>query len=197
LPVPYLIVEHVDGINAESLGVIPPAPTVAWRDLGRDLAQLHLTSLPPPPGEPWPNETRDPHDLVELRVLDGWISPLEARRFHAWLDRLAPLTVGAVAPVFLHGDLQMSNVLLDHAASGYLALIDWGGARLGEPSGDFIFVPLGTHSAPSSPATGRSPSQSRSSPRHASCGVAFSFSWRYSHAAPNQARRGENGPSPG
>jgi hygromycin-B 7''-O-kinase len=112
LPVPFLIVDQVNGTNAESLDAVPPEPRAAWRRLGVDVGRLHLSSAPPPPGEPWPDELRDARDLVELRAGDGWISPLEARRLHGWLDRLAPL-VGASEPVFINGDLQMSNVLLD------------------------------------------------------------------------------------
>ena len=141
LPVPFLIVDRVNGANAESLGVLPPEPREAWLRLGADLARLHLTRTPPPPGEPWPDERRDPRHLVELRAEDGWLSTLEARRLHAWLDRLAPL-VAAPEAVFLHGDLQMSNVLLDRASGAYQALIDWGGARCGHPATDFSVVPL-------------------------------------------------------
>jgi len=141
LPVPFLVVERVDGTNAESLGVVPPQPLAAWRRLGGDLGRLHLSTTPPPPGDPWPDETRDPRELVELRAVDGWISPLEARQFHGWLDRLAPL-VGASAKVFLHGDLQMSNVLLHRTTHAYLALIDWGGSRGGDAADDFSVIPL-------------------------------------------------------
>lgn len=141
LPVPFLVVDRVKGTNAESLGAVPPEPRAAWSGLGADVARLHCSSTPPPPGEPWPDETRDPRDLVELRSVEGWLSPLEARHFQAWLERLAPL-VGAPEMVFLHGDLQMSNVLLDPASSAYRALIDWGGARRGNAADDFAVVPL-------------------------------------------------------
>ena len=141
LPVPFLVVDRVPGTNTESLGVVPPEPAELWRGLGEDVARLHLSRTPPPPGEPWPDESRDPRDLVELRANEGWISPLEAGRFHAWLDRLAPL-VAAPASAFLHGDLQMSNVLAEPARLTYPALIDWGGARLGNPADDFSTVPM-------------------------------------------------------
>lgn len=141
LPVPFLIVDRVNGTNAESLDAVPPKPRAAWRRLGAEVARLHRSPTPPPPGEPWPGETRDPQELVELRAVEGWISPLEARRFHAWLDRLAPL-VGEPEMVFLHGDLQMSNVLLDRTSSAYRGLIDWGGARRGNAADDFAVVPL-------------------------------------------------------
>jgi len=142
LPVPFLIVDRVHGRNAESLGVVPPQPRQAWRRLGADVARLHLSTRPPPPGQPWPDESRDPRELVELRAQDGWVSSLEVRRFQAWLDLLAPL-VAPSPPVFVHGDLQMSNVILDQATGEYRALIDWGGARGGNAADDFSVVPLG------------------------------------------------------
>ncbi len=142
LPVPFLIVERVHGMNAESLGVVPPQPTDTWRRLGADVARIHLSHAPPPPGEPWPDECRDPRDLIELRAQEGWISSLEAGHLQRWLDGLAPL-VRARAAVFLHGDLQMSNVLVDQTSGAYRALIDWGGARRGNPDDDFSVLPLG------------------------------------------------------
>ena len=141
LPVPYLIVEWVDATSAEALGVVPPEPQQAWRHLGSDIARIHRSNASPPPGEPWPDEQRDPRDLVERRAEDGWLSPLEAHQFHAWLERLAP-HVADFPAVFLHGDLQMSNVLLAAASGEYQAVIDWGGARRGNPADDFSVVPL-------------------------------------------------------
>jgi len=141
LPVPFLIVERVNGTNAESLGYVPPAPEEAWRRVGADIARLHRCEAAPPPGQPWPDERRDPRELADLRAQDGWISPLEARRLQAWLDRLAPLVMQP-AEAFCHGDLQMSNVLLDPATGEYKALIDWGGARCGNPLDDFSVLPL-------------------------------------------------------
>ncbi|MDQ3678824.1 MAG: aminoglycoside phosphotransferase family protein, partial [Actinomycetota bacterium] len=113
-----------------------------WRRLGADVARIHLSHAPPPPGEPWPDECRDPRDLIELRAQEGWISSLEAGHLQRWLDGLAPL-VRARAAVFLHGDLQMSNVLVDQTSGAYRALIDWGGARRGNPDDDFSVLPLG------------------------------------------------------
>ena len=56
LPVPFLIVDRVNGTNAESLDAVPPEPRAAWRHLGADLGRLHRSPAPPPPGEPWPDE---------------------------------------------------------------------------------------------------------------------------------------------
>lgn len=58
----------------------------------------------------------------------------------------------APAPVFLHGDIQMSNVLVSDAHTfqrenlfqhEYLALLDWGASGWGDAAFDFAGVPLG------------------------------------------------------
>jgi aminoglycoside phosphotransferase (APT) family kinase protein len=141
LPVPFLVVERVDGVDLESRESVPPDPHATWRRLGEDLARIHLCRTEPPPGEPWPEERRDPRVLVDLCAEQGWLSPLEARRFHGWLDRLAPL-VTPFPEVFIHGDMQMANVLVDPDSLEYRALIDWGGARRGHPAEDFSVVPM-------------------------------------------------------
>ena len=142
LPVPFLVVERVDGANLESLEAVPPNPHAVWRRVGEDLARIHLCPTEPPPGEPWPEERRDPRVLLDLCAEQGWLSPFEARRFHVWLDRLAPL-VKPFPEVFIHGDMQMANVLVDPATREHRALIDWGGARRGYPAEDFSVVPMG------------------------------------------------------
>lgn len=63
--------------------------------------------------------------------LDGYMPGSSASR--RWSPRTG---------VFVHGDLQMSNVLVDNASCAYLALIDWGGARRGNAADDFSVVPL-------------------------------------------------------
>lgn len=145
LPVPYLITERIDGVNLESLGV-SRAPLHVWLELGRDLARVHASPGQRPPGglDRGPNEYRgDPRPLVESRAMDGWISAHEARWLLGWLDRLAPATTGmTLVDRFIHGDVQMSNVLVDADGGAYGAMIDWGCAGLGDPVTDFVAVPM-------------------------------------------------------
>lgn len=146
LPVPYLVTERVDGVNMEALGMSPPDPPQVWAELGRDLARLHARSGKGLPSElgPGPNELRgDPRSLVESRATDGWISAHEARWLLRWLDRLAPEATGVtVTDRFLHGDVQMSNVLVDPENGAYRATIDFGCAGWGDPVTDFVAVPM-------------------------------------------------------
>lgn len=53
LPVPFLIVELVDGTDAEAMAIIPPDALVAWQDLGADLARLHRFSPASDPPAAW------------------------------------------------------------------------------------------------------------------------------------------------
>jgi aminoglycoside phosphotransferase (APT) family kinase protein len=145
LPVPYLIVERVHGVNLESLSLEPEDVPNVWRALGRDLARLHrgvgrgdLSDLPPG----WGDGLGDPRLLVEERVADGWLSPFEARWLLRWLERLAPLATGPVPNRFCHGDVQMANLLVEPQSREYLALIDWGCAQWIDPVFDFVAMPL-------------------------------------------------------
>jgi aminoglycoside phosphotransferase (APT) family kinase protein len=145
LPVPYLVVERVHGVNLESLSLEPEDVPHVWRALGRDLARLHSGVAPGklsdlPPG--WGDGLADPRLLVEDRVADGWLSPFEARWLLRWLERLAPLATGPGPKRFCHGDVQMANLLVDPRSREYLALIQWGCAQWIDPTFDFLAMPL-------------------------------------------------------
>lgn len=149
LPVPYLIVERVHGTDLESLGSYPPSAAGAWRELGCDLARLHgLARLHAAGPDGWPNPTpdefsgTDPRALVEDRVRDGWISAVEGRWFARWLDLLAPAANMPVQQRRVHGDVQMSNILVDPISAAYVALLDWGCARRDDAAADFLPMPM-------------------------------------------------------
>jgi len=73
LPVPFLIVERVEGADAESLGVERPPPSDTWASVGADLARLHRFAPPAlPPPEPWMLSRHGPRELVEARAREGW-----------------------------------------------------------------------------------------------------------------------------
>jgi aminoglycoside phosphotransferase (APT) family kinase protein len=72
---------------------------------------------------------------------EGCFSALEARWLTSWLERLRPYLDEPVTPAFLHGDVQMSNVMVGSDLR-FLALLDWGGAGWGDPAHDFAGVPL-------------------------------------------------------
>src|SRR5262249_13054639 len=88
LPVPYLVVERVRGRALSELDLEPGETPDVWREVGRDLARLHIDAEPSGQvGELWVRP--DPRELVEQRAADGWFTALEARWLGAWLERLA------------------------------------------------------------------------------------------------------------
>jgi aminoglycoside phosphotransferase (APT) family kinase protein len=146
LPVPYLIVERIHGVSFESLSREPEELPKVWRALGQDLARLHrgvklneCSDLP----SGWGEGLADPRHLVEERVADGWLSPIEARWLLRWLERLATCATGTLSRRFCHADVQMTNVLVDPNSQAYLASIDWGCAHWVDPAFDFLAMPLG------------------------------------------------------
>jgi aminoglycoside phosphotransferase (APT) family kinase protein len=142
LPVPLLVVERLKGTDLERGEFDPPAPTEAWPALGRDLANLHRAL--PPDGlavGPPPEVSEDPRALVHRRREDGWISPTEARWLLRWLERLAPAALEPAELRLVHGDVQMSNVLVGDRGD-YVGLIDWGCARVDDVSSDFLAMPM-------------------------------------------------------
>lgn len=171
LPVPFLIVERVHGVDLETVGPAALGHRDAWRDLGRDLAVLHghgrvgpLTGvlINDPPKFP------DPRQLVEERVSDGWLSAAEATWLVRWLDRIATEATRPRPARLLHGDVQMSNVLLDAASLEFRALI---GAVLKAMRPSSTSWRSRSRSYPlSSTATGRARTQPMRIWKLASCG---------------------------
>lgn len=150
LPVPYLIVERIAGADAETLGPSALRQNEPWRELGHDLARLHMLGAVGDGTGVAINATPkfgDPRELVQDRVADGWLSAVEAQWMQRWLDRIASRATRKGPARLLHGDVQMSNVLLDPGTLEYLALIDWGCAQGDEIEYDFLGFPM--HLVPS------------------------------------------------
>lgn len=134
LPVPYLLVERVHGgRDLESRGVDPADVPDVLRAVGRDLARVHELHGD---GEPTPRP--DGHALIEQRAEEGWLSGYETRWLHSWLDELE---ASPSPPCLVHGDIQLSNILVDDSL-GYVALLDWGCALHGERAIDFMSTPM-------------------------------------------------------
>jgi aminoglycoside phosphotransferase (APT) family kinase protein len=142
LPVPYALYTYLDGATLELLDLEPEATPDVWRALGRDLARVHAGSTPTmlPPGEIGVCEEiiTDPHALVR----EGYFTATEARWFDAMFDRLAPAVAAPVAPTFLHGDSQATNILVRPISRTYLAVLDWGSSGWGDAAWDFAGIPL-------------------------------------------------------
>ncbi len=145
LPVPYLIVERLDGSDLETLAFLPPEPTDVWRDVGRNLSILHHVDEVPLLAHPTPGALAQfgpPRALIRQRVTDGSITDLEATWLQRWLDRLEPQVDTPARNVLIHGDMQMSNILMRPADREFTGLVDWGCARVDDPAADFLAVPI-------------------------------------------------------
>lgn len=143
VPVPYAIVERVEGVNLGLREWEPGELAAIWRELGRDLALLHGVARTGPVAELRDeNALPDPRELAEQRAREGFITGLEARWLVAWLDRLAPAALVAVPARLCHLDVQATNLMVDPATLGYRALLDWGCAGWGDPAWDCFGLPL-------------------------------------------------------
>jgi aminoglycoside phosphotransferase (APT) family kinase protein len=145
LPVPYALYERVHGEALESLALDPTTTPAVYRDLGRDLAHLHIGVSPDSPAGQLgaPNLPQcDPRLLTQEIADTGYFSAAEARWLEQWLGQLPPLLEAPQARRFLHGDTQATNLLVDPDSLAYLALIDWGGCGWGDPALDFSGMPL-------------------------------------------------------
>src|SRR4051794_23870426 len=79
---------------------------------------------------PWPTSRRGHCPALE----DPWL--------RACRDALGRAAWAAAPPRALHGDSQAANVMVRGVDHRYAAVLDWGGARLGDPAMDFAGVPL-------------------------------------------------------
>jgi aminoglycoside phosphotransferase (APT) family kinase protein len=146
LPVPFVIYERVAGRDLGALDLEPPAAAAVWRELGVDMARLHLgVRVVDLEGDlPEHDQLADPRELAERRASEGWFTSSEARWLQAWLEQLAPSLATTPRQHCLHGDSQSTNVMVG-VRSGvphYRAVVDWGSAAWGDPAFDFAGVPL-------------------------------------------------------
>ena len=141
LSAPYVVYERVDGHRLEQEpGVVPSSPR-AWRELGRDLRRLHHLKVPSTLDLDAPLPVATPEALLDVRLAEGWISPWDHDWLTDWLTALGAHVDGQ-EKTLVHGDIQAANVLVDDGGD-YLALIDWGDARVDDPAYDFAGVPMG------------------------------------------------------
>lgn len=143
LPVPYTVFERVHADTLGLLDVHPERAADAWRELGRDLAHLHTgVRRDGANGGLEPEPLPDPRLRLPELADEGLFTALEADWLGRWLARLEPYTLEPAEARFLHGDTQMTNLLVTPGLE-YVAVIDWGAAGWGDPAHDFAGVPLG------------------------------------------------------
>lgn len=134
-PWPWAVVQWLDGEDAAS------APVADLRQAALDLAafvaalqRIDSTGGPPPPfGRGQPLATRDAPVRAALATLDGMIDVAAATAAWEMALRVPPWQG---APVWLHGDLQPTNLLVRDGRLS--AVIDFGCLGVGDPAGELI-----------------------------------------------------------
>lgn len=142
LPVPYTLYERAPGVTLATACGDPALAAAVWRTLGGELARMHTRiARTGRAAELEVDEPPDPRAWVERLATEGYVTAVEARWFAGWLARLEPAALALVEPRFLHADTQATNLMVNPSDLSYVALIDWGDARWGDPGFDFIGMP--------------------------------------------------------
>lgn len=144
VPVPYTLYERVHGETLGLLDLEPAETPETWRELGRDLARLHMSIQADDlrgelaHEEPLP----DPRVRAEELATDGYFTSSAARWLVGWLEHLALSALVPVPHRIVHGDVQATNVMVEPENHRYRAIIDWGSAGWADATHDFAAVPL-------------------------------------------------------
>ena len=141
---PWSLWERVHG---ETLGMLAPEPDQlarAWHDIGRELARLHdrVTACPDPNG--YLDTPGRPLDLaihLERVRIAGLVDRRTGDAMSALIRQLEPHLAHSGPVRFVHDDVHPWNVMCTREGD-LLALIDWGDAGWGDPTLDFVHVPL-------------------------------------------------------
>ncbi len=137
IDVPYTIVERVNGVDLSTLAPTDPVLDGLYRQLGHQLAALHLSPLPAP--HPWFREIE--RSGTDALLNDTLAAGLLGDRAVAWFSSLlAELDHPDAELRFVHNDMKPDNLMAD--ARGQLVLIDWGDAGFADPASDFCTLPL-------------------------------------------------------
>jgi aminoglycoside phosphotransferase (APT) family kinase protein len=141
---PFSLWERVHG---EPLGLLRLGPnqlSEAWRQVGRQLYRLHdrVRVCPDPQGYlDTPGREMDLHAFLNRLAESGRLDAATAEEVARLISELAPHVASSGDVRFVHNDIHDMNVLCSPAGE-LLALIDWGDAGWGDPTLDFVAIPL-------------------------------------------------------
>lgn len=127
----YLMRRVEAEVNPARILANPPASLHA--DFARELATIHAVPLATLPALPETSAASLYSDLKARFVTYGGDRPVMALAFR-WLEERLP---SPVAPVLLHGDFRMGNIMAD--ADGLAAVLDWELAHVGDRHQDLAF----------------------------------------------------------
>lgn len=134
---PALAISAVPGRALGKLGEPSSASPAAWRAAGAAIRTLHDAPLPPWPG-PDPDEVAADLDRECRWLLDHAVLPADV------VHRNREVAAAALRPwplSFVHGDLQISHVFVDH--DEVVGIIDWSEASRGDAMADLATLTLG------------------------------------------------------
>jgi aminoglycoside phosphotransferase (APT) family kinase protein len=141
---PFSLWERVRG---ETLGLVALGETdsaSAWRAVGRELSKLHhqVTACPDPHGYlDHPGRELGLDAMLEVAAASGCVRSADAEEAAAMISELRPQVAVDVDARFIHNDIHDMNIMC--SPTGALrALIDWGDAGWGDPTLEFIAIPL-------------------------------------------------------
>ena len=113
--------------------ILADAPASLLADFARELAAIHAVPLAQLPALPETSAASLFSDLKARFLTYGGDRPVMALAFR-WLEERVP---SPVAPVLLHGDFRMGNIMAD--ADGLAAVLDWELAHIGDRHQDLAF----------------------------------------------------------
>lgn len=140
---PVTVYAWADGRSLDGLGWTPDDPRLAraWREAGRELAQLHagVHTVPDPHGRL--EVIRPPNTAHTFqRVTEGGhLARQDAQWATGTVDRLLRDAPPPTTPAFLHNDLHAGNLMVQGSGE-VTALIDWGDAGWGDSVLDLCYA---------------------------------------------------------
>lgn len=114
--------------------ILASAPEHLIDDIAGEMAKIHAVPLAALPAGIPPMDTADALAALRQRFVDyGGDRPIIALALH-WLADHLPVTA---APVLVHGDLRLGNIMA--TAGGLAAILDWELAHIGDAHEDLAY----------------------------------------------------------
>jgi aminoglycoside phosphotransferase (APT) family kinase protein len=140
---PFTIYERAAGELLGHLKDDPKEFMAAYREVGREMAQLHKIEIPEEKRHGLHDSFTYDTDKQIAKTLDaGKITSEEARETEKWIARLDGMIDKRDRRAFLHQDIHPWNMFVDPNIKQLTAIIDWGDAAWGDPAGEFSSMPL-------------------------------------------------------
>jgi Ser/Thr protein kinase RdoA (MazF antagonist) len=134
---PVLALAVLPGTALGLLGEPSTASSAAWRAAGAAVRRLHDAPLPPWPGRGLDEIASELDRECEWLIANGVLPTDLVRRNR----EVAEAALRPWAPVFIHGDLQITHVFVD--GDELTGVLDWSEAARGDAMFDLAILTLG------------------------------------------------------